>query len=273
MKDRGRHTRARVPLALVGLVVGGVACSDFSTHRVVPVRYSFGTELYTVVCDRVGAQSLREDVTGASFAAVCHPDANGNFASTVDQSLLPSLTATTNQAGQPVSLEQQQANRVLNVARVESLARDRPELIAAFDATLPATTLPEQPLASGECPDPDAAMADSSGDLQLQPEFTAFLSRIVDLYDDDTIPNATRALGDIMNEVKADPDLQDALARLDARQGYRPLPIALGVARPALSYTRLVELSRALVNVLTSDPNSAGGQAFTQGQLVLYNEL
>jgi len=273
MKNRDASRRTRVPVALVGLALGGAACSDFGTNRVVPARGTFGTELYTVVCDRVGAQSLREDVTGASFAAVCHPDANGNFASTVDQSQLPLLTATTTADGQPVSLATQQANRVLNVARVEALARDRQGLIAAFDATLPATTIPEQPIASGECPDPDAASADSSGNLPLQKEFTSFLSRIVDLYDDDTIPNATRALGDVMNEVKADPDLQAALARVDARQGYRPLPIALGVSRPALGYPRLVELSRALLNVLLTDPNSAGGQAFTQAQLVLYNEL
>src|SRR5580700_6130229 len=141
-------------VALLGLIVGAAACSDFSTNRVVPPRGTFGTELYTVVCDRVGAQSLREDVTGASFAAVCHPDANGNFASQVDQSLLPELTATTNQAGQPVTLAQQQANRALNVARVEALARDRVELVGAFDATVPATTIPEQPIVSGECPDP-----------------------------------------------------------------------------------------------------------------------
>ena len=260
-------------VALLGLIVGAAACSDFSTNRVVPPRGTFGTELYTVVCDRVGAQSLREDVTGASFAAVCHPDANGNFASQVDQSLLPALTATTNQAGQPVTLAQQQANRALNVARVEALARDRVELVGAFDATVPATTIPEQPIVSGECPDPDAANAGANGDLPLQKELTAFLGRIVDLYNDDTIPNATRALGDIMNEVKADPDLQAALARVDARQGYRPLSLAIGVARPALAYPRLVELSRALLNVLITTPTSAGGQAFTQGELVLYNEM
>jgi hypothetical protein len=263
----------RTHVALLGLVVGAAACSDFSTNRVVPARGSFGTNLYTVLCDRVGAQSLREDVTGASFAAVCHPDANGNFATQVDQALLPPVTATTDQAGEPVSLATQQANRALNVARVEALARDRVELVGAFDATVPATTIPEQPVVSGECPDPDAANADANGDLPLQKELTAFLGRIIDLYNDDTIPDATRALGDIMNEIKADPELQAALARVDARQGYRPLALALGVARPALAYPRLVELSRSLLNVLITTPTSAGGQAFTQGELVLYNEL
>ena len=58
----------------------GTGCSDFSTARVTPPRGTFGAELYSVLCDRVGAQALREDVTGASFQAVCNPDANGNYA-------------------------------------------------------------------------------------------------------------------------------------------------------------------------------------------------
>jgi hypothetical protein len=269
MRRRSKH----VLLALLALPLAGAGCADFSTARVTPARGTFGVEMYSVLCDRVGAQSLREDVTGASFYALCHADANGNYATTVDVSQLPPLTATTTPAGQPVTLAQQEQQRTLDVARVESLGRDRSELAAAFDATVPATTIPEQPLAPGECPDPDAADADASGRLSLQKEFTALLGRIVDLYDDDTIPFATEALGDLMNEVKADPDLQDALARVDARQGYRPLPLALGVARPALAYPQLVELSRALFGVLLGDATTPGAQAFVQSQLVLYNEL
>ena len=261
------------PASWLALPLVGTGCSDFSTARVTPPRATFGAELYSVLCERVGAQALREDVTGASFQAVCNPDANGNYATKVDQSLLPPLTATTTPAGQPVSLAVQQQHRALDVARVEALARDRIELVAAFDATLPATTISELPLAQGECPDPDAAAADASGRLSLQKEFSALLARIVDLYNDDTIPFATRALGDVMNEVKADPDLQDALARVDARQGYRPLPLAVGVARPALAYPRLVEMSRAVFGVLLADAPAPGGEAFTQSQLVLYNEL
>jgi hypothetical protein len=107
----------------------------------------------------------------------------------------------------------------------------------------------------------------------VQTELKSFLGRIVDLYDDDTIPFATRALGDLMDAVKADPELQAALARVDARQGYRPSPLALGVARPALAYPRLVELMRALLAVLLADDQSPGAQAFVQAQSVLYEEL
>ncbi|HEY8088236.1 MAG TPA: hypothetical protein VIF09_10335, partial [Polyangiaceae bacterium] len=266
--------RSSAALVLAGVAGGaGAGCSDFSVHRVTPPRGTFGQELYSVVCDRVGAQSLREDVTGASYHALCHPDAAGKYADHVDASQLPPLTATTTPDGQPVTLAQQQHQRALDVARVEALGRDRAALVGAFDGILPATTIPSLPLAQGECPDPDAANARADGRMPLQTELKAFLGRIVDLYDDDTIPFATRALGDLMNAVKADPELQSAFARVDARQGYRPLPLALGVSRPALAYPRLVELMRALVAVLLGDPQSPGAQAFVQSQSVLYQEL
>jgi hypothetical protein len=268
-----RRSSKRLLLECLVVPLAGAGCSDFSTARTTPIRGTFGAEMYSVLCDRVGAQSLREDVTGASFHAMCHPDASGDYAAHVDVSQLPPLTATTTPDGQPVTLAAQQEQRALDIARVEALTRDRTQLVAAFDATLPATQIPELPLASGECPDPDAPDADAEGRLSMQGEFTAFLQRIVDLYDDDTIPFATRALGDLMNEVKSDPDLQAALARVDARQGYRPLPLALGVARPALAYPRLVELARSLFGVLLADSAAPGAQAYVQSQLVLYNEL
>jgi hypothetical protein len=260
-------------LVIAGAVVLGSGCSDFSTARVAPPRGTFGRELYTILCDRVGAQALREDITGASFRAVCHPDANGSFADHVDQSQLPQLTATTTPAGQPVSLAVQQQHRALDVARVEALARDRSRLVAALDAAVPATTIPERRLDNGECPDPDAADADSAGNLRLQSELRALAGRLIDLYDDDTVPFVTRALGDTLNQVKSDPDLQAALARMDARAGYRPLPLALGVSRPAMAYPRLVELSRALLGVLLQGSSTPGQQAFEQAQRVLYEEF
>ncbi len=266
----GRAYRGALVFAVGVSVAAG--CVDFDTSRVPQQRGTFGRELYTVLCDRVGAQSLREDITGASFHAVCHPDANGEFADHVDPTQLPTLTDTTTPDGQPVSLAVQEQRRAINVSRIEALAHDRPRLVAAFDATVPATKISERALEPGECADPDAADVDNSGNLALQSELSAFLGRLVDLYNDDTIPFATRALGDALNEVKADPDLQAALARMDARAGYRPLPLALGVARPALAYPRLVELSRALLGDLLQ-AGSPGADAFVQSQRVLYEEF
>jgi hypothetical protein len=269
-----RRAARRTGAAFACVVSAAAGCSDFTPSRDAPPRGTFGREFYTVLCDRVGAQSLREDITGVSFHDMCHTDTSGTFPSTtVDTSLLPPLTATTTPDGDPVTLAQQQAQRAHDVARVDALGLHRQALITAFDAALPATTTPEQPIVAGECPDPDAAQADSSGRLELQPEFSAILGRLVDLYNDETIPTVTRAFGDAMNQVKVDQDLQVALARMDARQGYRPLPFELGVARPAFAYPRLVELARALVAVLLGDGTTIGAQAFVQTQAVAYQEL
>ena len=47
----------------------------------------------------------------------------------------------------------------------------------------------------------------------------------------------------MLDTVKASPDAQAALSRMDARQGYRPSQIALGVAQPILAYPQLVDLA------------------------------
>src|SRR5579871_4058432 len=78
-------------IALV-LLAAGVGCSStFDTSRSVPPRGTLGAELFTALCDRVAAQALPEDVTGASWHAVCYPDGSGSYASTVDQARLPPL--------------------------------------------------------------------------------------------------------------------------------------------------------------------------------------
>lgn len=45
---------------------------------------------------------------------------------------------------------------------------------------------------------------------------------MVDLYEDRTIPMMTDALGRLMLDVRSDKEIQNALARVDARKGYRP---------------------------------------------------
>src|SRR5690349_2916847 len=67
------------------------ACAnDFDTSRSIPVRGTVGEELFGVLCDRVGAQALHEDLTGESFKPICHKDAVGGvYADHVDQTKLP----------------------------------------------------------------------------------------------------------------------------------------------------------------------------------------
>ena len=64
---RLRAALKRVLGIFVPVLVGafGAACSnDFDSSRNVPVRGTLGAELFGVVCDCVGGQSLHEDLTG-----------------------------------------------------------------------------------------------------------------------------------------------------------------------------------------------------------------
>ena len=232
-----------------------VACAaDFDTTRATPPRGSLGHELFGLVCDRVGARALREDVTGASFHAVCHADESGAWASKVDASLLVPLDpAAADETGHPVPLATQQANRAHRIARIEALARRREDFARAIDGLVPATeTIGIKDLGAA---DPRASCAPPAGphaETTLQKELGATLGRLVDLYDDRTIPLFTEGLADVMAGVRASGDAQAALARFDARQGYRPADLATGMARPLLSYPHLVPLANALLGVVAS---------------------
>src|SRR5436305_1220092 len=116
-----------------------IACAgDFDTSASRPSRGSLGRELYAMICDRTGAQALREDVVGASFHAICHPDAKGAYAATVDKTKLTALDpAAIDTDGHPVPLARQEANRAHRIARIEALGKRREDLVRAFDAAFP----------------------------------------------------------------------------------------------------------------------------------------
>lgn len=237
----------------------GAACApDFDTVRVTGTRGTLGREMYTMVCDRVGAQALREDVAGISYHAVCHADESGAFVDRVDVAKLPELEDAFDVDGKPVTIEQQVKNRQHRVARIEAVARRRDDLIAAFD-----TAFANEVIATKDLENPDPARscdppAGPSGQADLRVELSDMLGRLTDLYNDDTIPHLTRALTHVMDDVNHSPDAQAALTRFDARRGYRPANIAMGVARPTLAYPRLVELANALLRLLSSDIDPLG---------------
>lgn len=264
---------------LLGAVIATSCADELDTSRSVPARGSVGRELYTLVCDRVGAQALREDVTGASFRGVCRPDAKGVYAATVDATKLPPIDSSlTDVAGKVVTVDQQKKNRAYRIARIEALGRRREDLIAAFD-----NILPDVPLALRDTSNADPAKTcDLSGQKgALLHELAESLSRMVDLYEDRTIPMMTDALGRLMLDVRGDKEIQNALARMDARKGYRPPELALGVVRPLLSYDRLVDLVDALLRVVASNADPYGpavvpGKAHVEMQAmlrVLHEEL
>ena len=250
---------ARVALVLTSLGAA-LGCSGFDASRATPPRGSLGTGLYGLICDRVGAQALREDITGNSYHAICHPDpATATYAQSVDVTLLPPLTPNAVDIdGNPVSMATEQANRAHNIARIEALGRDRTSIIAALDATIPDIQIAVKDLANPDATQSCGAAAGGAG--SLHEDLARTVGRLTDLYDDRTIPLVTEALGHLLDAVKQSPDAQAALSRLDARQGYRPSQVALGVAQPILGYPKLVDLANTLLSLLASDSNpySAG---------------
>ncbi len=252
-----RLSRHNVRLSLLcapSLVFLATACNDFDTSRATPTRGTTGEELFGVICDRVGAQALREDLTGASVHGVCHKDAGGNYADAVDESVLPPPSDDLKDTqGNPVSIDDQTRNRAYALARIGALVRDRGALIEAFDAMFP-----EVQLSVKDTHNPDATKScdPAQGDKALRTlgkELSDLLGRLTPLYDDGTIPSSTESLGRIASNFQATPDAQSALAHLSARNGYRPLQIALGMIRPIMAYNGFRDFSAQSLRIFSSD--------------------
>ncbi|HEX8793295.1 MAG TPA: hypothetical protein VF765_20270, partial [Polyangiaceae bacterium] len=237
-----------------------VACSDtFDTTRNPPPRGTLGAEFFGVICDRLGAQSLHEDLMGASYHDVCHPRSDGTYADQVDTSQLPPIVDGQLGANQqPVSAMQQQTDRSYGVARVNTLAQHRSELIGAFDAMLPDTQVAIKDLAN---PDPTQTCSApaSGGEGSYHTELAGLLERMTTLYDDGTIPQQTEAIARVVNAFKASPEAQKAWAVYDARAGYRPIDINLGAVRPTIAYSGLRQFTNTSLALLSVDSQPYAG--------------
>ncbi len=243
---RARARLQRVPrilvLALTG-VVAAAACTDFNTTRSPAPRFTLGEEMFGLVCDRLGGQSIHEDLSGASFQNLCHRGPDGTFADQVDQTRLPSLEdSRPDLAGNPVPLAQQQSDRAYGVARVETLARHRADLIAALDAAFPDI---EVNLTNASC--------GPAGQGSLHTELASLLGRFGALYDDRTIPQSTESLAAVVDAFNGSTEALAAWARLNGRGGYRPIDRGLGAARPAIGYPQLRDLTNAALGLLSAD--------------------
>ena len=266
--DRGRSTTVSIPssrrrpfsaLCLVGLAASTIltpGChEELDTERVLPARASVGEEMFGVICDRVGAQALREDLTGDSFRKVCHRPVGGVFEDKVDATQLPEINpAAINESGQPVSVEDQTKNRAKAVGRVEALARRRAELIRAFDATFP-----QEKVAIKDIDNPDetkscGAPAQGAEGL-LADQIAEMLGKMGELYNDGTLPQSTQSLARVVETFEKSQEAQSAWARLSSRQGYRPIETALGVTRPVVAYPNLRDLSNTSLRLLSADSN------------------
>jgi hypothetical protein len=232
-------------LLLVALGLGcSVSCAgNLDTSRPAPPKSTLGDDIYSVVCDRLGASVFAEDLSGASFHAMCHIDADGHYTSDVDTSKLPPVSGAA------------AITRRLAIAKMRALARRRPQLIQALNATFDDGTMP--------------IPFDSGKTIRVHEALTKFLQAMVPLYDHNPIDpkseplmaSMTRAAGRLFaglgGPAKGDPftDFVDAqtslagrqaLASISGRQGYRPLSVILGAIRPALAYPGLREMAQVV---------------------------
>ncbi len=127
-------------LPALGSITALGCSSDVAGTKALETRdTSLGESVYGVLCDRLGAQTLTDDLSGASFRNVCRRDPqSGAFADKVDTKRLPPLRGEAlDREGRPVPLDRQERDRGAQLARIEALARHRTDLIASLNALFP----------------------------------------------------------------------------------------------------------------------------------------
>jgi hypothetical protein len=218
-------------LATTGLVAPGCQ-KEFDTTRAEPVAdVTLGEQIFTTLCDRIGAGSITEDISGASYHTICHKSEDG-WGDTVDDADLPRPTGAAKEA------------RRLGVAKMEVLAKRRAELIEAFDAIFPDTKI-DDPFVAGK-------------QVNLQTAMNTMMQRMTPLYEDSPykdrpsepylMPASTEAMGRMLGTIAADGEAVKAMARIGQRRGYRPQSLGLGAIRPLLAYPELRKMVRLLVD-------------------------
>ncbi|MEZ4287139.1 MAG: hypothetical protein R3A47_03130 [Polyangiales bacterium] len=115
--------------------------------------------------------------------------------------------------------------------RYVALTKNRDRLVKAFDDTFPES---------------------------LETDLNKLLIKIVPLYDPpaEVLPNQTRSVADLLVELLSDVDTLDALERLGARDGYRPLAVDIGQVRSMFEYPRFVPFANAVLNAIADDGNA-----------------
>jgi hypothetical protein len=248
-------------LSLLGCVLFATACGEgLDTTRAPAARGTLGEELFGVLCDRLGAQTLSEDLSGASFRRICHKGPDGSYADRLAVQHLPSTDDT--------------SGRALAVARLETLARHRARLIPALDTLFPEMTVPVKDLGNPSpaltCGPPGA---EQPAEARLAQELGALLERMTVLYGDDTLPGSTRALGGWMESFRASPEALQAWAELNARTGYQPPERALGMLRPVLAWTGLRDFLDTATRTLGPSATGPTRQRFQKLLAATHHEL
>ncbi|MCS6901871.1 MAG: hypothetical protein RMJ98_19805, partial [Myxococcales bacterium] len=225
----------RLTLLVTMLVAGAsLSCAGHfdTTRRVSSQKNTLGEEIYTALCDRVGASSLTEDVSGASYRSICHKGSKGWSGTTVDSKRLPPATKAP------------EARR-LAIAKIEAMGRHRTDLIEAFDAIFPDSKIPD-PL-------------DPKKEVRLYDALDLLTKRLTPLYESSPyatqenpepplMPATTQALGALMGSLSSSSKAREALSLMSGREGYRPPSRALGSLRILLAYPDLRRFTRLLLD-------------------------
>lgn len=252
-----RKHRTALGLGLGVLVACAASCHDgIDTSRVALPKGTLGDDLYGVLCDRVSASVLTEDVSGASYNGVCHYDAAGAYADSVNTSVLP-----------PVSGDKQVQARSLALAKINAMVKRRSDLIRAFNAAFPDIEI-------------DNAATPEEGDkVRLHNALLSFSQSLAPLYESNpfnaaaqpVVPESTRAIGRLMTALIESQEAREAFSKIQGRKGYRPSALGLGAIRAALAYPQLRQVAQTALNVV--GPNGPAAPALEQLFRVLKQDL
>ena len=198
-----------------------LACAKDDPKDTRPTGPSLGQDIFGVLCDRVGAQALHEDLSGASYNDICHGDAT-----TVDQSKIPAAP---------------DANvRALAVAKIEALAKNKADLVAALDTVFPDDIVVGKNL---DAADP-AASCDPISSKTRREQLRGLLKRLLPTGDDDLVPESSRAAAKSIEPLTTEEGeaARVALTHFAARRGYMPSELSAGLLSSVLTAPRLRDL-------------------------------
>ncbi len=240
MKSRSLYRSLARVLLVSGAVAAAAACHEpLDTQKQVGPKATFGDDLYGVMCDRLGADILREDLSGASYQAICHYDEDGAYGDAVDESLLP-----------PPAGDKGKEARRISVAKMHALVRRRSDLVKAFNATFPDIDI-KNPQEDGTTVNLLDAMMDLGQRVSKLYELNPYDQLAP--FKDPLAPQTTRALGNLFDSVGKSDDARGMLQRMWARRGYRPANVGLGITGKTLEYPDLRDFTTAAVNLLGPD--------------------
>jgi len=178
---------------------------------------TIGAEVFRLVCMNLAAQAFPNDMTGERFTSRCEGKDNTAFTE---------LTPT-------------KEEEKYSLARFNVLLARRQYLVPALESVLASSTFQND-------------------------ELRGFLDGLLPLYDPpkELLPEVTREWAALLQHLishddEVNKDAIRAFERMGSREGYRPLRLALGVARAALAYDGLDTLVHTSLGSLDPDTGDA----------------